>query len=318
MPPYFYILTVFVVSVFSVKVEPCWTMEENHNSSVIIFDVNPVWWAIHNSRHDQTDTFQQCVENLMVFCNSYLMVNHNNKLAFIACHTNTCQFLYPPKEDDGKEHDTNIVRDGKFEVFGTMNNIITKRLAELVNTDCELQQQSPTLLAGALTKALCYLHNQEKNKVGCSNCRILIIKGSPDVSGQYMPIMNCIFAAQKKNIMIDSCALVNSSGFLQQAADITNGIYFKVEQICGLLEYLLWIYLPDANLREKLTLPSIVQIDYRAACFCHKQLVDIGFVCSVCLSIYCQFMPKCLTCQTRFKLPSFPPKSKPKRKKKEV
>ena len=37
-------------------------------------------------------------------------------------------------------------------------------------------------------------------------------------------------------------------------------------------------------MREQLILPSSVHIDYRAACFCHRRLVDIGFVCSVCLS----------------------------------
>lgn len=25
-------------------------------------------------------------------------------------------------------------------------------------------------------------------------------------------------------------------------------------------------------------------MDFRAACFCHKRVVDIGFVCSICLS----------------------------------
>ena len=34
----------------------------------------------------------------------------------------------------------------------------------------------------------------------------------------------------------------------------------------------------------------------RAACFCHRQLVDVGYVCSVCLSIFCKFNPVCTTC----------------------
>ena len=31
-------------------------------------------------------------------------------------------------------------------------------------------------------------------------------------------------------------------------------------------------------------MPTQDKIDFRAACFCHKNIVDIGFVCSVCLS----------------------------------
>lgn len=26
------------------------------------------------------------------------------------------------------------------------------------------------------------------------------------------------------------------------------------------------------------------EIDFKAACFCHKDIINIGFVCSVCLS----------------------------------
>lgn len=43
-------------------------------------------------------------------------------------------------------------------------------------------------------------------------------------------------------------------------------------------------FLPDRYSRNFLNLPTQDQVDFRAACFCHKQIVDIGFVCSVCLS----------------------------------
>lgn len=37
-------------------------------------------------------------------------------------------------------------------------------------------------------------------------------------------------------------------------------------------------------MRRMLAVPTQDRIDFRAACFCHKRIVDIGFVCSVCLS----------------------------------
>ena len=46
-----------------------------------------------------------------------------------------------------------------------------------------------------------------------------------------------------------------------------------------------WIFLPSAGKeRQLLNLPPKQRVDYRAACFCHRHLVEIGFVCSVCLS----------------------------------
>ncbi len=87
---------------------------------------------------------------------------------------------------------------------------------------------------------------------------------------------------------------------LQQASNLTNGLYFKVPQITGLLHYLLWIFLPNENLRKMLVLIPKTQVDFRAACFCHRQLIDIGFVCSVCLSVFCSFTPICSTCDCNF------------------
>lgn len=43
-------------------------------------------------------------------------------------------------------------------------------------------------------------------------------------------------------------------------------------------------FLPGIGARRYLQLPTQEQIDLRAACFCHKKIVDIGYVCSVCLS----------------------------------
>lgn len=45
------------------------------------------------------------------------------------------------------------------------------------------------------------------------------------------------------------------------------------------------IYLPPPSLRQTVfSSPPQDAVDYRAVCFCHGEVVDIGFVCSVCLS----------------------------------
>lgn len=46
-------------------------------------------------------------------------------------------------------------------------------------------------------------------------------------------------------------------------------------------------FLSPPLIRKVLTVPTQDKIDFRAACFCHKNIVDIGFVCSVCLSSPC-------------------------------
>lgn len=41
-------------------------------------------------------------------------------------------------------------------------------------------------------------------------------------------------------------------------------------------------------------------VDFRAACFCHHKTVSVGYVCSVCLSIFCHPKRRCDTCRSVF------------------
>ena len=116
-----------------------------------------------------------------------------------------------------------------------------------------------------------------------------------------MNYMNAFLTAQRLGVPMDSCVLEKDSGLLQQGCDITGGRYFRLDKIDKFLQVLIWLFLPDTAQRSQLGLPTPANVDYRAACFCHRELVDVGFVCSVCLSIFCRFTPICSTCGTVFR-----------------
>ncbi|KAF1817194.1 transcription factor Tfb4 [Eremomyces bilateralis CBS 781.70] len=152
--------------------------------------------------------------------------------------------------------------------------------------------------------------------------RILIVSVSGDLAAQYIPVMNTIFAAQRNRVPIDVLKLAGDTVFLQQASDATGGVYIApglevgagkkegedaaVVRAQGILQYLMMGFLPDAAARKWLVLPGAEEVDFRAACFCHRKVVDIGWVCSVCLSIFCEPLPDatCLTCGTYLALPA--------------
>lgn len=71
---------------------------------------------------------------------------------------------------------------------------------------------------------------------------------------------------------------------------------------------------------NQLISPSTASVDFRAACFCHRRVIDSGFVCSICLSIFCK-VPRdaeCLTCGNKLSLGRYgaKPAVVPRRKKK--
>nr|XP_018683987.1 PREDICTED: uncharacterized protein LOC103991438 isoform X4 [Musa acuminata subsp. malaccensis] len=114
-------------------------------------------------------------------------------------------------------------------------------------------------------------------------------------------IMNAIFSAQRSMIPIDSCVMgVQHSAFLQQASYITGGVYLKPQQLDGLFQYLSAVFATDLQSRNFLQLPKPAGVDFRASCFCHKKTIDMGYVCSVCLSIFCKHHKKCSTCGSDF------------------
>ncbi|KAJ5713373.1 uncharacterized protein N7483_010554 [Penicillium malachiteum] len=230
-----------------------------------------------------------------------------------------------------------ITQTNKYRPFRLVEEQVTRNLKELLEPTGgdDIQGNTSTMLAGALTLALSNINrrtiawadehggpdledgagegNGKRTGPGSSNryadndserlqSRILIVSvsGSTDSAHQYIPVMNSIFACQRLHIPIDVCKLSGDAVFLQQACDATKGVYMALSEPRGLLQYLMMAFLPDQRSRRHLVLPTRVDVDFRAACFCHRRVVDIGYVCSICLSIFCD-LPldnHCLTCGT--------------------
>jgi len=288
--------------------------EENDESDqmlVVVLDSNPNQLLFAR----QQGAFTQWLNAVLTFVNSHLMLHPNNRVALLAAHATGCSYLFPDSE--GENNRLSRQQDGQYEVFYQVETSVRQKLQRVLLRDTENGRAagSESLLSGAMSMALTHI-NKELTKLGPGqklHPRILVMTASGDSAAQYMNYMNIFFTAQKMAIPIDTCMIMQDSGLLQQGSDITGGTYLKVDQLGGLLQYLVWIFLPGPKLRKILGAPPRVRVDYRAACFCHRQLVDVAFVCSVCLSIFCRFNPVCTTCHSVFKAPGLPPPSKKKR-----
>ncbi|CAK48702.1 hypothetical protein CBS115989_247 [Aspergillus niger] len=227
---------------------------------------------------------------------------------------------------------TNI---NKYRPFRIVEEQVSTHLHNLMSqtTPETLQSTTSTMMAGALTLALSHInrrtlawneahggdidttnpndpsstssssHNTKGTAESTLQSRILILSVSSSTGSahQYIPIMNAIFACQRLHIPIDVCKVSGDAVFLQQASDATKGVYMALDEPKGLLQYLMMAFLPDQRSRRHLVLPTRVDVDFRAACFCHRRVVDVGFVCSICLSIFCEPLGDgvCLTCGSR-------------------
>ena len=298
--------------------------EALHQLLVVVLDINPHQLLFAR----QSGSFSQVLNSVMSLLSQHMMLHPTNQVtkclckyflfifhvqvALVASHSSGCTFLYP----DTTQEDSELVlrqQDGQYEMFYHLETVIKEKVVQVMEKDKGVHNNE-CLLSGALTQALCYVNKVQSSRHESEKFspRLLVMSSTGDTAAQYINFMNVFFTAQKMNIPVDCCMLLQDSGLLQQGSDITGGLYIKVEQLSGLLQYLTWMFLPGPSVRAMLGAPPSVKVDYRAACFCHRQLVDVGFVCSVCLSIFCSFNPICTTCRSVFKAPGLPPSKKKK------
>ncbi|KAI0025059.1 TFIIH subunit Tfb4/p34 [Xylariomycetidae sp. FL0641] len=321
----------------------------------VVIDTNPRAWA---ALYDQLP-FSKAVANLLVFVNAHLAFGNDNQVAILAAHTNRAVWLYPPspnlddshgqRKSNGSHHNgpgANLSAN-KYPQFAAVESSIASALRSLIDETTPDDLAPTTLISGALTIALSYIHktalafeppktsSDPANPTPASlsqsqataaptlHARILVLSVSDSEPAQYIPTMNAVFAASHARIPLDTLSLHGTPTFLQQAAFITGGTFLSASSNPrGLLSYLMFGFLPDADARRNLVTPSQDMVDFRAACFCHRRVVDTGFVCSICLSIFCEVPSnaECLTCGTKLALgnygakPAVVPRKKKKKK----
>ncbi|KAL7448742.1 hypothetical protein ACHAWC_000884 [Mediolabrus comicus] len=156
--------------------------------------------------------------------------------------------------------------------------------------------------------------SQSNDSRGVLSSRALIIQASQDRTSDYNALMNCAFAANKSDIVIDGCFIPSgdkndpkTSPFLEQIVDQTRGVYLSVPsgaaQVGGALsEVLMSVFLPPPSIRSNMNLPKLNNVDFRARCFETGESIDVAQICNQCLSIFKE-KPKdnCLTCGAKVK-----------------
>ncbi|KAL4569153.1 hypothetical protein LXL04_024784 [Taraxacum kok-saghyz] len=257
---------------------------------MVLIDTNPFFWSSTATPF----SFSKFLSQVLSFLNSIILLNQLNQVVVIATGFNSCDYIYDSSLGHGKQRAETLLQ--KLEEFVVRD--------EKLNKEESVDGIGSSLLSGSLSMALCYIQRVFRSGSLHPQPRILCLHGSQDGPGQYVAIMNSIFSAQRSMVPIDSCVIGSQhSAFLQQASYITGGVYLKPQHLDGLFQYLSTVFAADLHSRSFLQLPKPVGVDFRASCFCHKNTIDMGYICSVCLSIFCQHHKKCSTCGSAFGQP---------------
>lgn len=109
---------------------------------------------------------------------------------------------------------------------------------------------------------------------------------APDPN-HYNAYLKCIFAAKRKNIVIDVYSSLENTP-LRICSEGTGGRFVLSAEPSSLLRLL--------GIRQLDRTENMCKV----FCACCTKPCNIGMVCPVCLTIYCKFVPVCKKCKTKF------------------
>ena len=222
---------------------------------------------------------------MWIFINSYLLQSATNEVAIYGSFPHEALFLLPEGEDKPGLN------------FATFSKKLFKKVEGYFSNESFRQKMAEkssgySKIGSALKKASWYINswnikNERADLLWSS--RIMIFQASPDNNDDYYSVVNSIFACQKNNVIIDSIMFnIHDSILLQQCSYLTNGIYTKTLDQEQLMNWLFMDnYCIDSQTRKCFNNMFQEKLDLRVSCSCCNEIIDYGYVCSNCLSLYC-------------------------------
>ncbi|EIW69258.1 hypothetical protein TREMEDRAFT_62112 [Tremella mesenterica DSM 1558] len=203
-------------------------------------------------------TLEEFITQLLVFLNAHLASQWGNRVVVYGVSAGKSRLLFPAPSTT--RDDTNTPSGNVYEPFRLLDSGLEQGLRGMMSEEGAREGKGlnePPALVAAMTKALCYLNRLSPSTatLQTTDTRMLIINATPGSSfsesdssgglrGGYVGLMNCVFAAQKGKIPIDVLTLPPSYTqtsppiFLQQAAHLTGGMYWRWNGRGGVLQYL--------------------------------------------------------------------------------
>ncbi len=165
-----------------------------------------------------------------------------------------------------------------LKIVNNMNIIYDSEKNDNIETILEYQKRNINEDLRINVRDLGYCIMQKPNN-------ILIWTFDIEDENEYMLYAKCLFSAQKHNCIINGYSFYKNQ-CIRMCCVGSGGIYFNECNYKNIFKLL-------GNIQKRNEV-------FMTTCFCCKKHVKVGFVCPICLSIYCKFLPVCKICKTKF------------------
>lgn len=252
----------------------------------MVIDCSPVRWGIAIERYGES-IYQTLLSGTVAFINAHLSLSADNVVAVIAANSALKDPLLSISDQSTENPD--------------FTSYTLQKLQDALHISAvSPNDSSATHLSPALAIAFCHINRLKHDYA--NEGRILIVSLGGEFGVERNNLMNIFFAAHKHDIIVDVANIGKSNPILHQACDVTGGVHIEITEPNCFFQKLLIYCLGSSSVRAVFSKPDNSIVDYRAICHCHGKPVNIGYVCSVCLSVKCQFSPICSVCNTVYKI----------------
>lgn len=289
--------------------------ENTKNYLILIIDVNIFLWCegiqiMFEKNVSKFLKLSDFLKSLFQFLRCYCLISSSEKICVIATCSNNSRIVYENYVSHIRSSLHN--KDHFSDIYDQLLNFIIENKTRTIT-------EKESALSSAFILALCY-SNRVSSLYEEVSTRIFLVdvSKSPYYTNQYTQLMNIAYNAKRNNILIDTLSLNNKTNILEQICNITNGLYIDNSILQNLnntdliedviTQIMIFWFLPSNNTRKYFSNTYLNEDTNLAVCSCHNKQIDIAFICSCCLTIYCSEKDSatnrdrmsCSTCKTRF------------------
>lgn len=185
-------------------------------------------------------------------------------------------------------------------------------LSKLVETSEKITTDPSLIHPSFMTKFIQLICKMNKLN-GNLKKRILIIYNG-EITSQVEPVEKEIRALKHKIISIGyfckeskiicDFVSIHSLNSLNQLAIITGGFYITLSDTNYLLNVLTCFVGLNVSIRNEIipvrSEPISSSTIINSYCNCHLKSISIGYLCPICMALYCSFVPVCKYCKSKF------------------
>ena len=160
-------------------------------------------------------------------------------------------------------------------------------------------------IAQGVSRGLAYI-TKRASVAGTGNIMVLECSTDPtDYASQTVALSNCACDSSSIRVNVVSLGSAKPSSAILGLVARTSGVHipYQYTQSCGqLVEALQFHLAPFAVIGSLKVRPPEATQEMNAVCACHNRVIDKGYVCSICLSIYCSDSASiCTVCGSRIR-----------------